>query len=139
MSRLAFTHIIHNATQSTTATTILVLVVLLMFLNTVRGIAMTAARVLLAFGRDGMLPYGHVFAYTCYGEPVVGTLLTVAVSLVAGLVQLGPAAAFHSLLGSSTILSFMCYGTYASSRSLAVGGDVIIRMPGELSVKLKKS
>ena len=71
---------------------------------------MTATRVLFAFGRDGMLPYGHVFGYTCFGEPVVGTVLTVLVSLTVGLVQLGPGAAFYSLLGSSTILTFTCYG-----------------------------
>lgn len=100
----------YNATRSTAASTTLILLILVIFLNTVRGIAMTATRVLFAFGRDGMLPYGHVFGYTCFGEPVVGTVLTVLVSLTVGLVQLGPGAAFYSLLGSSTILTFTCYG-----------------------------
>lgn len=100
-----------DATGSKAATTVMLFIVWLIFCNAVRGIAMTASRVLLAFGRDGMVPYGKAFTHLVCGEPVLGTVVTVVVALIVGLVQLGPEAAFNSLLGSAAITAFMAYGT----------------------------
>lgn len=108
--RLPFAQVAMNATGSTAASTILVMIILVIFCNAVRGSAMSASRTLLAFGRDGMLPYSEAFTYCFLGEPLWGTILTVTVSLLAGMVQFGPAAAFNSLLGSSTIMLFLSYG-----------------------------
>lgn len=98
-----------NATGSVVGSTILVLILLVVFTNAVRGSAMSASRTLLAFGRDNMLPYSEAFTYCVLGEPLWGTVLTIVVSLVVGLVQLGPTAAFNSLVGSSTVLLFLSY------------------------------
>ena len=55
-----------DATGSKAATTVMLFIVWLIFCNAVRGIAMTASRVLLAFGRDGMVPYGKAFTSRCW-------------------------------------------------------------------------
>lgn len=96
-----------DATNSRVATTIFLLIVLIVFSNATRGNTISASRALLAFGRDGMLPYGHLFTVCILGEPVWGIVLSMVVALLVGLVQFGPAAAFNSLLGGSTIFFFM--------------------------------
>lgn len=98
-----------DATGSRAATTVFLLIVLIVFSNATRGNTISASRALLAFGRDGMLPYGHLFTVCVLGEPIWGIVLSVFVALLVGLVQLGPAAAFNSLTGSSTIALFMAY------------------------------
>ena len=98
-----------DATGSKAATTIFLAIVLVVFSNATRGNTISASRALLAFGRDGMLPYGHLFTICVLGEPVWGIVLSVVVALLVGLVQFGPAAAFNSLLGGSTIALFMAY------------------------------
>jgi amino acid transporter len=98
-----------DATGSKAATTIFILIVLIVFSNATRGNCISASRCLLAFARDDMLPYGKYFTVVKFGEPVWGIVLSVAVSLVIGLVQFGPAAAFNSLLGGSTIFLFVSY------------------------------
>lgn len=70
---------------------------------------MNAGRILLAFGRDGMIPFPQYWLYIRSGEPVFGILFTICVHLILGLVQLAPAAAFISLLGSSVIFTFTAY------------------------------
>jgi amino acid transporter len=65
-----------------------------------------------------MLPYPHLFTYVRLGEPVWGIVLSVVVALIVGLVQFGPAAAFNSLLGGSTIFLFISYGMSTLTRFL---------------------
>lgn len=101
-----------DATGSKAAATVFVLIILIVFSNATRGNTISASRALLAFGRDGMLPYGHYFTVVKLGEPVWGTLLSVAVALLVGLVQFGPSSAFNSLLGGSTIFFFISYGEF---------------------------
>jgi amino acid transporter len=82
----------------------------LLFMNSARGVCLTAARVLMSLGRDEVLPCSGIFQVVKLGEPIYGLLLSLCVSLVCGLVQLGSTAAFSSLLGSATILFEITYG-----------------------------
>lgn len=111
---LPFAQICMDATGSKAATTVFILIVLVVFSNATRGNCISASRCLLAFGRDGMLPYGHYFTIVKLGEPVWGIVLSVVISLIVGLVQFGPAAAFNSLLGGSTIFFFVSYSRSTS-------------------------
>ncbi|WVQ78062.1 hypothetical protein IAT38_000143 [Cryptococcus sp. DSM 104549] len=106
---LPFAQICMDATGSKAATTIFILIILIVFSNATRGNCISASRTLMAFARDGMLPYGEVFMVVKWGEPVWGIVLSVVISLLVGLVQFGPAAAFNSLLGGSTIFFFVSY------------------------------
>lgn len=112
--RLPFAQVVMDATGSKACTTIFILIILIVFSNATRGNTISASRTLLAFGRDGMLPYGHYFTVVRLGEPVWGIVLSVIVSLLVGLVQFGPAAAFNSLLGGATIFFFISYSMPAS-------------------------
>ncbi|WVR09268.1 hypothetical protein IAU60_006333 [Kwoniella sp. DSM 27419] len=98
-----------DATGSRAATTIFILILLIIFSNAPRGNTISASRTLLAFGRDGMLPFADWFMVVKFGEPIWGSVLSVIVALLVGLVQFGPAAAFNSLLGGATIFSFVSY------------------------------
>jgi amino acid transporter len=104
---LPFAQLVMDATGSRAATTVFLLIILIVFSNATRGNTISASRALLAFGRDGMLPYGHHLTVCVLGEPVWGIILSIFVALLVGLVQFGPAAAFNSLTGSATIFFFM--------------------------------
>ncbi|WVW79036.1 hypothetical protein I302_100999 [Kwoniella bestiolae CBS 10118] len=106
---LPFAQICMDATNSRAATTIFILILLIVFSNATRGNTISAGRTLMAFARDGMLPYGHVFMTVKLGEPIYGIILSVIIALLVGLVQFGPAAAFNSLTGGSTIFFFISY------------------------------
>lgn len=106
---LPFAQVCMDATGSVAATSIFLLIPALMFINTVRGIAMTASRVLLSLGRDNALPYSSKFTVVKFGEPIYGVTLSLFVMLLCGLVQLGPSAAFNSLTGSATIMFEITY------------------------------
>lgn len=56
-----------------------------------------------------MIPFHNWFTVVKLGEPIWGIVLSVVISLVLGLVQFGPAAAFNSLLGGATVFSFISY------------------------------
>jgi len=99
-----------DATGSRAATTIFILIPSLLFVNSVRGIVITASRVLMSLGRDNVLPYPKVWGHTVRGEPVAGLAISIIVPLLCGLVQLGSASAFASLLGAATIVFELSYG-----------------------------
>lgn len=115
--RMPFAQVVMDATGSKACTTIFVLILLLVFANAPRANTIAASRTLLAFGRDGMLPYGHLFTVVKYGEPVYGVALSVILALLLGLVQFGPLAAFNSLLGGATLFSFLSYSEYLDAFS----------------------
>ncbi|WWC67432.1 uncharacterized protein I206_101340 [Kwoniella pini CBS 10737] len=106
---LPFAQICMDATNSKAATTIFILILLIVFSNATRGNTISAGRTLMAFARDGMLPYGSVFMTVKLGEPIYGIIISVVIALLVGLVQFGPAAAFNSLTGGSTIFFFISY------------------------------
>ncbi|WWC87420.1 uncharacterized protein L201_002309 [Kwoniella dendrophila CBS 6074] len=106
---LPFAQICMDATNSKAATTIFILILLIVFSNATRGNTISAGRTLMAFARDGMLPYGSIFMTVKLGEPIYGIILSVIIALLVGLVQFGPAAAFNSLTGGSTIFFFISY------------------------------
>ncbi|OCF39128.1 hypothetical protein I317_07069 [Kwoniella heveanensis CBS 569] len=106
---LPFAQICMDATGSKAATSIFILIILIVFSNATRGNTISASRCLMAFARDEMLPYKHLFMVVRLGEPVWGIVLSVFIALLVGLVQFGPAAAFNSLLGGSTIFFFISY------------------------------
>jgi choline transport protein len=101
-----------NTTGSRAGTTLLLLVPLLLLVNSVRGIVITGARVLLSLGRDRVLPHAQVWTRTWRGEPIFGVIVCVLVPLVCGAVQLGPSSAFNSLLGGAVIVFEISYGGY---------------------------
>ncbi|WVR04219.1 hypothetical protein IAU60_001219 [Kwoniella sp. DSM 27419] len=109
LGTLPFAQICMDATGSKAATSIFILIILIVFSNATRGNCISASRTLMAFARDGMLPYGDLFMVVKLGEPVWGIVISVFVALLVGLVQFGPAAAFNSLLGGSTIFFFISY------------------------------
>lgn len=98
-----------DATGSKAATTIMLLILLIIFSNAPRANCIGVSRILLSFGRDEMIPYHNWFTVVKLGEPIWGIVLSVVISLVLGLVQFGPAAAFNSLLGGATVFSFISY------------------------------
>ena len=65
---------------------------------------------MMSMGRDNVLPYGKVWEKTIHGEPVVGLIVSIVIPLLCGLVQLGSASAFSSLLGAATIVFELSYG-----------------------------
>ena len=107
--RLPFTQLVMDATGSKAVTTLFLIIILIIFSNATRGNTISASRALLAFGRDDMLPYGHLFTVCVLGEPIWGITLSMVVALLVGLVQFGPAAAFKSLTGSATVFLFLAY------------------------------
>ena len=121
---LPFAQIVLDATGSRACTTVFILIILILFSNATRGNTISASRALLSFARDGMLPYPHLFTYVRLGEPVLGIVLSVVVALIVGLVQFGPAAAFNSLLGGSTIFLFISYGMSVSVSAAICEGMV---------------
>lgn len=98
-----------DATGSRAATTVFLGILLVIFSNAPRANCIGVSRILLAFGRDEMLPFSNWFTVVKLGEPIWGIVLSVVVALLVGLVQFGPAAAFNSLLGGATIFSFISY------------------------------
>ena len=113
---LGFSQIIMDTTGSKAATTVFLLILLIIFSNAPRANCIGVSRILLAFGRDEMIPYADWFTVVKLGEPIWGIVLSVVVALVVGLVQFGPAAAFNSLLGGSTIFSFISYSALTPIR-----------------------
>jgi choline transport protein len=109
-NRLPFAQICMDATGSQAATTIFLLIPILLYVNSVRGIVITAARVLLSLGRDKVMPKAEMWTHTWRGEPIYGVLLSVLVPLLCGAVQLGPSSAFNSLLGGAVIVFELSYG-----------------------------
>lgn len=107
---LPFAQICMDATGSQAATTIFLLIPVLLFVNSVRGIVITAARVLLSLGRDKVMPRAEMWTHTFRGEPIYGVVLSVLVPLLCGAVQLGPSSAFNSLLGGAVIVFELSYG-----------------------------
>jgi len=107
---LPFAQICLNATGSKAATTVFVLIPCLLLVNSVRGIVITASRVLMSLGRDNVLLYPELWTKTVHGEPALGLAVTIVVPLLCGLVQLGSASAFASLLGAATIAFELSYG-----------------------------
>ncbi|WWC62351.1 uncharacterized protein I303_104947 [Kwoniella dejecticola CBS 10117] len=106
---LPFAQICMDTTGSRGATTIFLLIPSILFINSVRGITLTASRVLMALGRDNVLPYPKVWSITIRGEPVYGLAISVVVPLVCGLVQLGSTSTFNSLTGAATIVFEISY------------------------------
>jgi choline transport protein len=109
-TRLPFAQICMDATGSKAATTIFILIPCLLFINSVRGIVITSSRVLMSLGRDNVLPYARVWEKTIHGEPIVGLGVSMVIPILCGLVQLGSASAFSSLLGAATIVFELSYG-----------------------------
>lgn len=108
--RLPFAQVVLDATGSKAATVIFLLIPAILFMNSSRGICACAARVMLSVSRDNVLPRSKSLQMMWRGEPIIGLVLSTAVALLLGLVQLGSTAAFSSLLGSSVILFQITYG-----------------------------
>jgi amino acid transporter len=112
--RLPFAQLCLDSTGSAAATTIFLVIPSLLFMNSSRGICLTAARVLMSLGRDNVLPRSDLFQIVKLGEPIYGLCLSFMVALLCGLVQLGSTAAFSSLLGAATIMFQLTYGGCAA-------------------------
>ncbi|WWC88938.1 uncharacterized protein L201_003853 [Kwoniella dendrophila CBS 6074] len=78
------------------------------------GITLTGARVLMALGRDNVLPRPQIWSITFRGEPIYGLALCVIVPLICGLIQLGSTSTFNSLLGAATIVFEISYAIPAA-------------------------
>ncbi|WVW83085.1 hypothetical protein I302_105103 [Kwoniella bestiolae CBS 10118] len=111
---LPFAQICMDTTKSRAAATIFLLIPSILFMNSVRGITLTGSRVLMALGRDKVLPYPDIWTITFRGEPVYGLALCVFVPLVCGLIQLGSTATFNSLTGAATIVFEISYAIPAA-------------------------
>lgn len=107
---LPFAQIVLDATGSQAATVLFLLIPAVLFMNSSRGVCACAARVMLSVSRDNVLPRSQRLEMLWRGEPILGLLISTAVALLLGLVQLGSTAAFSSLLGSSVILFQITYG-----------------------------
>ncbi|WWC93171.1 hypothetical protein V866_000004 [Kwoniella sp. B9012] len=106
---LPFAQLCLDTTKSKAAATVFLLIPSILFMNSVRGITLTGSRVLMALGRDKVLPYTDLWCITFRGEPVYGLGLCVVVPLICGLIQLGSTSTFNSLTGAATIVFEISY------------------------------
>ena len=116
-----------DATGSRPATTIFLLIPTCLLFYGSRGCQLTAARLMLALGRDRGLPRSKIFTRVRSGEPIWGLVVSTVVPLLAGMVQLGSSAAFNALLGTAVILLQVSYSkSSCHSRHLVVDRSLLV-------------
>ncbi|WRT67526.1 uncharacterized protein IL334_004498 [Kwoniella shivajii] len=130
---LPFAQVCLDATGSRVATTIFLVIPSVLFTNSVRGIVITASRVLMSLGRDNVLPYAKIWSLTLRGEPIYGLVVSTAVPLICGLVQLGSSSTFNSLLGAATIVFEVSYAIPAGLMLLGGRTKLNVSAPNRTS------
>ncbi|KAK6911064.1 hypothetical protein I203_105099 [Kwoniella mangroviensis CBS 8507] len=130
---LPFAQICLDTTKSRAAATIFLLIPSILFMNSVRGITLTGSRVLMALGRDKVLPHLELWSITFRGEPVYGLGMCVLVPLICGLIQLGSTSTFNSLTGAATIVFEISYAVPAALMLLGGRRKLNLAAPGRTS------